>query len=97
MNADIVAGFFQAVQPVNLMATGIGALLGLIVGMIPGMTISTGIIVLLPLTFVLDPNMSIALLLGLYVAGMTGEAFQPFCSTFQAPLQPLQQRLRAIL
>ena len=75
MNADIVAGFFQAVQPVNLMATGIGALLGLIVGMIPGMTISTGIIVLLPLTFVLDPNMSIALLLGLYVAGMTGGSF----------------------
>ena len=75
MNADIAAGFFQAIEPSNLMATGIGALLGLIVGMIPGMTISTGIIVLLPLTFVLDPNMSIALLLGLYVAGMTGGSF----------------------
>ncbi len=50
-------------------------MLGLIFGMIPGMTISTGIIVLLPLTFVLDPNMSIALLLGLYVSGMTGGSF----------------------
>jgi len=75
MNPDIAAGFFQSVVPSNLMATAIGALLGLIVGMIPGITISTGIIVMLPLTFVLDPNMSIALLLGLYVAGMTGGSF----------------------
>ena len=75
MNPDIAAGFFQSIAPPNLMATAIGAFLGLIVGMIPGMTISTGIIVLLPLTFVLDPNMSIALLLGLYVAGMTGGSF----------------------
>lgn len=75
MNPDIAAGFFQSIAPINLMATAIGAVLGLIVGMIPGMTISTGIIVLLPLTFVLDPNMSIALLLGLYVAGMTGGSF----------------------
>jgi putative tricarboxylic transport membrane protein len=75
MNSDIAAGFLQAAEPINLLATAIGAVLGLIVGMIPGMTISTGIIVLLPLTFVLDPNLSIALLLGLYVAGMTGGSF----------------------
>ena len=49
--------------------------LGLIVGMIPGMTISTGIIIVLPLTFVLEPDFSIALLLGLYVSGMTGGSF----------------------
>ncbi len=75
MNADVAAGFFQAIELSSLAATGIGAFLGLIVGMIPGMTISTGIIVLLPLTFALEPNMSIALLLGLYVAGMTGGSF----------------------
>lgn len=75
MNPDVVAGFWQAILPSSLAATAIGAFLGLIVGMIPGLTISTGIIVLLPLTFVLDPNMSIALLLGMYVAGMTGGSF----------------------
>ncbi|MDE0531834.1 MAG: tripartite tricarboxylate transporter permease [Albidovulum sp.] len=75
MNTDIIAGFLQSIGPPNLGATAIGAVLGLIFGMIPGMTISTGIIVLLPLTFVLDPNMSIALLLGLYVSGMTGGSF----------------------
>ncbi len=75
MNPDIVQGFLQSVMPSSLMATAIGAFLGLVVGMIPGMTISTGIIVVLPLTFVLEPNVSIALLLGLYVAGMTGGSF----------------------
>ena len=43
--------------------------------MIPGLTISTGIIIVLPLTFVLEPDISIALLLGLYVSGMTGGSF----------------------
>lgn len=75
MNPDILAGFNQSIMPSSLLATAAGTFLGLIVGMIPGMTISTGIIVLLPLTFVLDPNMSIALLLGLYVSGMTGGSF----------------------
>lgn len=75
MNPDVVQGFLQSVMPSSLMATAIGAFLGLVVGMIPGMTISTGIIILLPLTFVLEPNMSIALLLGLYVSGMTGGSF----------------------
>ena len=66
---------WQSIQPLTLLATAIGGVLGLIVGMIPGMTISTGIIVLLPVTFVLDPNISIALLLGMYVSGMTGGSF----------------------
>jgi putative tricarboxylic transport membrane protein len=43
--------------------------------MIPGLTISTGIIVVLPVTFVLPADISIALLLGLYVGGMTGGSF----------------------
>ena len=75
MNADILQGLTQASLPINLLATAIGALLGLVVGMIPGMTISSGIIIVLPLTFVLEPDFSIALLLGLYVSGMTGGSF----------------------
>ena len=75
MSADIVAGFSQATMAATLFATAIGSLLGLIVGMIPGLTISTGIIIVLPLTFVLPPDISIALLLGLYVSGMTGGSF----------------------
>ncbi|MFP6827830.1 MAG: tripartite tricarboxylate transporter permease [Gammaproteobacteria bacterium] len=75
MNGDVLQGFMQAVQPSSLLATALGSMLGIAVGMIPGMTISTGIIIVLPLTFVLDPSMSIALLLGLYVGGMMGGSF----------------------
>lgn len=75
MNEDVIQGFFQASLPFNLMATGIGSFIGLIVGMIPGMTISSGIIIVLPLTFVLDPGFAIALLLGVYVGGMMGGSF----------------------
>jgi putative tricarboxylic transport membrane protein len=75
MSGDVLQGFLQAVQPSSLIATAIGSMLGMTAGMIPGMTISTGIIIVLPLTFVLDPNVSIALLLGLYVGGMMGGSF----------------------
>jgi putative tricarboxylic transport membrane protein len=75
MNGDVLQGFMQAIQPTSLLATALGSMLGIAVGMIPGMTISTGIILVLPLTFVLDPGMSIALLLGLYVGGMMGGSF----------------------
>ena len=75
MSPEVLQGFTQASQAGTLLATSVGCLIGLIVGMIPGMTISTGIIVLLPLTFVLPADISIALLLGLYVGGMTGGSF----------------------
>lgn len=75
MSGDVLQGFFQAIQPSSLTATALGSLLGIVVGMIPGMTISSGIIIVLPLTFVLPPDISIALLLGLYVGGMLGGSF----------------------
>ena len=73
--SDVALGFAQAIQYTSLIATALGVLLGLVVGMIPGLTISSGIIIVLPLTFALPPDISIALLLGLYVAGMTGGSF----------------------
>ena len=75
MSGDVLQGFLQAIQPSSLTATALGSLLGIVVGMIPGMTISSGIIIVLPLTFVLPPDISIALLLGLYVGGMLGGSF----------------------
>ena len=56
----------------NLLASFVGVVLGLFVGATPGLTISLGMVLLLPLTFALGPVTSISLLLGLYAAGMTG-------------------------
>ena len=75
MNPNILDGIIQASQLNTVLAVAAGCLIGLIVGMIPGLTISTGIIIVLPITFVLPPEISIALLLGLYVSGMTGGSF----------------------
>ena len=75
MSPDVIDGFAQASQLSTILSVAFGCLIGLIVGMIPGLTISTGIIIVLPLTFVLEPDISIALLLGLYVSGMTGGSF----------------------
>ena len=75
MNPDALAGLSQASSFLPLMSTCVGVFVGLLVGMVPGMTISTGIIVVLPVTFVLPADIAIALLLGLYVGGMTGGSF----------------------
>ena len=75
MNPDALAGLSQASSLLPLISTCVGVFVGLLVGMVPGMTISTGIIVVLPVTFVLPADIAIALLLGLYVGGMTGGSF----------------------
>ena len=75
ISLDVIDAFNQATQIYTIIAVAAGCFIGLIVGMIPGLTISTGIIIVLPLTFVLPPEISIALLLGLYVSGMTGGSF----------------------
>ena len=75
MHPELLDGIAQASQLYTVLAVASGCLIGLVVGMIPGLTISTGIIIVLPLTFVLPPEISIALLLGLYVSGMTGGSF----------------------
>ena len=75
MSPDALSGLSQASSFLPLISTCIGVFVGLVVGMIPGMTISTGIIIVLPVTFVLPADIAIALLLGLYVGGMTGGSF----------------------
>ena len=75
VTGDLLQGLLQAIQPASLAATGVGCLLGIVAGMIPGMTISAAMIIVLPLTFVLDPNVSIGLFLGLYAGGMLGGSF----------------------
>ncbi|THF78316.1 MAG: hypothetical protein E8G75_08375, partial [Sulfitobacter sp. SK025] len=66
MNADMISGFFMALAPTSIMATAFGAFMGLICGMMPGMTTSAGIIILFPLTFILEPTTAVALLLGVF-------------------------------
>ncbi|MCM5704221.1 tripartite tricarboxylate transporter permease [Larsenimonas salina] len=52
--------------------TALGALVGIIFGAIPGMTATMAVAVCLPLTYALGLEHGLALLLGLYVGGISG-------------------------
>ena len=75
MNGDMLQGFYLALAPTSILATALGALHGLICGMMPGLTTSAGIIILFPVTFILEPTTAVALLLGVFAGGMTGGSF----------------------
>jgi putative tricarboxylic transport membrane protein len=67
-----VSALIGVLAPVNLLANLGGVLFGLFVGAIPGLTISLGMVLLLPITYALPPITSFSLLLGVFVSGMTG-------------------------
>jgi len=50
----------------------LGVVIGIIFGAIPGMTATMAVAVCLPMTYALDLNHGLALLLGLYVGGISG-------------------------
>jgi len=50
----------------------VGVLIGILFGAVPGMTATMAVAVCLPLTYALNLNQALALLLGLYVGGISG-------------------------
>jgi len=67
-----LAALREVLQFHNITASIFGVLFGLFIGSTPGLTISLGMVLLLPLTFTMKPVTSICMLLGLYASGMTG-------------------------
>lgn len=61
-----------AMTPAAIFAIGLGALVGLIFGSIPGLTFTVALALALPITFSMDAVPAIGLLLGTYIGGMTG-------------------------
>jgi putative tricarboxylic transport membrane protein len=72
MSETAIAALTEVLRIPNLIASMVGVLFGLFIGASPGLTISLGMVLLLPLTFTLPPVTSFCLLLGLYASGMTG-------------------------
>jgi putative tricarboxylic transport membrane protein len=54
------------------LATTLGTVVGLVIGSIPGLTFSMALALMLPFTFGMQPVPAIAMLLGVFVGGMTG-------------------------
>ena len=64
--------FLSYLSPMFFTLIAAGALIGVIFGAIPGMTATMAVAVCLPLTYALDLTNGLALLLGLYVGGISG-------------------------
>ncbi|MCC8191311.1 MAG: tripartite tricarboxylate transporter permease [Planctomycetes bacterium] len=68
-------GIGIALLPHNLLALVVAAVLGLIVGAMPGIGAVTGVALLLPLTFSLEPTTAIIMLCAIYYANMYGGSY----------------------
>lgn len=64
--------FLSLLSPEYFVLSAIGVLVGIVFGSIPGMTATMAVAVCLPLTYSLGLNEALALLLGLYVGGISG-------------------------
>lgn len=67
-----IDAFGLAFTPMSIAAIGLGSLVGLIFGSIPGLTFTVALALALPISFSLDAVPAIGLLLGTYIGGMTG-------------------------
>ncbi len=62
----------QALDLTYFLLVVLGVVIGIVFGAIPGMTATMAVAVCLPMTYALDLNHGLALLLGLYVGGISG-------------------------
>ncbi|PZE21059.1 tripartite tricarboxylate transporter permease [Paenibacillus xerothermodurans] len=72
---SLLGGFAIALTVHNLLAAIVGAMLGIIVGGLPGLGSVTGVALLLPLTFTMDPTTGIIMLAGIYYGCMYGGSY----------------------
>ena len=68
----ILHGFSVATEPQNLMFLFFGAVMGTIIGLLPGIGASTGIAILLPVTYGMTPVTALIMLAGIYYGAMYG-------------------------
>ena len=68
----IASGFVVCFQPINLWYTFIGVLLGTVVGVLPGLGAATGMALLLPITYGINPTSALIMLAGLYYGAKYG-------------------------
>lgn len=69
-------GFLVALQgltePMNLFLLAAGVLAGLLVGAIPGFSITMAVVIVLPFTYGMETTAGLAMMLGVMVGGISG-------------------------
>jgi len=84
---QLAAGFLTVFQPVNLIALTVGLITGMLVAVLPGLTLVMGVVLALPFTYGMSITPSIILLTAMYISGTYGGAFTSIL--FRIPGEPL--------
>src|SRR6478736_5883661 len=83
---NLFHGFAVVLQPYNIMLMFIGILLGVIIGVLPGLGGANGVAILLPLTFTMPPTSAIIMLSCSYWGALFGGAITSIL--FNIPGEP---------
>src|SRR4051794_20336334 len=71
---NLFHGFATVLQPFNILVMMVGLLLGVIIGVLPGLGGANGVAILLPLTFSMSPTSAIIMLSCIYWGALFGGA-----------------------
>jgi putative tricarboxylic transport membrane protein len=83
---SLIHGFGVALTPFNLMLMFVGVVLGVIIGVLPGLGGANGVAILLPLTFTMPPTSAIIMLSCIYWGALFGGAITSIL--FNIPGEP---------
>ena len=80
-------GFAACLQPFNFLMLVGGIVLGLLIGVLPGVTLVMGVVLFLPFTYKMDVTPGIILLTAMYLSGTYGGAFTAIL--YRIPGEPI--------
>src|SRR5512146_12970 len=80
-------GFLHLLTPANATSLVVGLVVGMLVAVLPGLTLVMGIVLALPFTYGMAITPSIILLTAMYISGTYGGAFTAIL--FRIPGEPL--------
>jgi putative tricarboxylic transport membrane protein len=87
MLANLAGGFASVFAPVNFLMLVVGLVLGMLVAVLPGITLVMGVVLALPFTYKMGVAPALILLTAMYVAGTYGGAITAIL--FRIPGEPM--------
>ena len=84
---QLALGFLNLLMPANAASLVVGLVVGMLVAVLPGLTLVMGVVLALPFTYGMGVTSSIILLTAMYLSGTYGGAFTSIL--FRIPGEPL--------
>jgi len=84
---QLAAGFVSVFSPLNFAALTVGLVIGLLIAVLPGLTLVMGVVLALPFTYKMDVTSAVILLTAMYVSGTYAGAWTSIL--FRVPGEPI--------